>query len=308
MKVNPVYKQETRASARSFRLPLVILVFNSVLAAVALLDMYSMIARVRLTAEIQYSSFLSLYVFVAVVEFVLLLLLIPALTAGSISGEREKGTLELLLTTRMSAADIVIGKLSASLSTVFLLIVSSFPMLALVFIYGGVTIPEVGFLLVSYAVTALLLGSVGICCSAWFSRTTFATVASYCVMGTLVLGTLGINQFVYLLMRAAAGTAPENTGAWLYLLLLNPASTFKQVIDAQMGGSFPVPEMLAWVQRSPHGLITEHWMLFGILAQVLLSAGLIRAAIYRLDPGGRQRRKRSKAERKQKPAGKKGDR
>ena len=36
MKVNPVYKQETRASARSFRLPLVILVFNSVLAAVAL--------------------------------------------------------------------------------------------------------------------------------------------------------------------------------------------------------------------------------------------------------------------------------
>ena len=297
MKVNPVYKQETRASARSFRLPLVILVFNSVLAAVALLDMYSMIARVRLTAEIQYSSFLSLYVFVAVVEFVLLLLLIPALTAGSISGEREKGTLELLLTTRMSAADIVIGKLSASLSTVFL-----------VFIYGGVTIPEVGFLLVSYAVTALLLGSVGICCSAWFSRTTFATVASYCVMGTLVLGTMGINQFVYLLMRAAAGTAPENTGAWLYLLLLNPASTFKQVIDAQMGGSFPVPEMLAWAQRPPHGLITEHWMLFGILAQVLLSAALIRAAIYRLDPGGRQRRKRSKAERKQKPAGKKGDR
>ena len=106
------------------------------------------------------------------------------------------------------------------------------------------------------------------------------------------------------MMREAFG----HRAAWLYLLLLNPASTFKQVIDAQMGGSFPVPEMLAWAQRPPHGLITEHWMLFGVLAQMLLSAALIRAAIYRLDPGGGQRRKRAKAERKQRPAGKKGDR
>ena len=35
--------------------------------------MYSVVARVKITAEIQYSSFLNLYVFVSVVEFVMLM-------------------------------------------------------------------------------------------------------------------------------------------------------------------------------------------------------------------------------------------
>ena len=72
MKINPVYQQESRISARSFRLPLIILLCNSILALVALLDMYSMISQVKTTAEIQYSSFLTLYVFAAGMEFVLL--------------------------------------------------------------------------------------------------------------------------------------------------------------------------------------------------------------------------------------------
>ena len=37
MKINPVYRQESKISARSFRLPLIVLVCNSILALVALL-------------------------------------------------------------------------------------------------------------------------------------------------------------------------------------------------------------------------------------------------------------------------------
>ena len=83
MKMNPVYKRETTVSSRSFRLALIIMVFNGILALVALLNMYSVVARVKITAEIQYSSFLNLYVFVSVVEFVMLMFIMPALTAGT---------------------------------------------------------------------------------------------------------------------------------------------------------------------------------------------------------------------------------
>lgn len=114
MKMNPVYKRETTVSSRSFRLALIIMVFNGILALVALLNMYSVVARVKITAEIQYSSFLNLYVFVSVVEFVMLMFIMPALTAGSISGERERQTLDLMLTTTMKPSDIILGKLSAS--------------------------------------------------------------------------------------------------------------------------------------------------------------------------------------------------
>lgn len=108
MKMNPVYKRETTVSSRSFRLALIIMVFNGILALVALLNMYSVVARVKITAEIQYSSFLNLYVFVSVVEFVMLMFIMPALTAGMRRGERERQTLDLMLTTTMKPSEIIL--------------------------------------------------------------------------------------------------------------------------------------------------------------------------------------------------------
>ena len=122
MKTNPVYKREIMVSARSIRLALVLLVFNGILALVALLNMYSTLAQVRLTAEVQYTSFLDLYLFVAALEFVMLICIMPAITAGSISGERERKTLELMMATKMRPWEIVVGKLMASLSTMALLV------------------------------------------------------------------------------------------------------------------------------------------------------------------------------------------
>lgn len=119
MKTNPVYKREIMVSARSFKPALMLLVFNGILALVALLNMYSNLAQVRMTAEVQYSSFLDLYLFVAVLEFMMLIFIMPAITSGSISGERERQTLELMLTTKMKPSEIVLGKLASALSTVF---------------------------------------------------------------------------------------------------------------------------------------------------------------------------------------------
>ena len=82
-------------SSRSLRLPLILTVFNGILCAVALLNMYSVVSQVRATATIQYSSFMEIYEFVATIEFILLTFIVPAVTASSISGERERQTLEL---------------------------------------------------------------------------------------------------------------------------------------------------------------------------------------------------------------------
>ena len=89
--------------SRSIRMMAILFVFNSILAAVALFNMYSVAEQVRTTAEIQYSQFLDLYTFVSSIEFIMLLFIMPALTASSISGERERQTLELMLTTTMES-------------------------------------------------------------------------------------------------------------------------------------------------------------------------------------------------------------
>lgn len=130
MKQNPVYNREMRVSSRSMKLPLIIFLFNGILFLVTLLNMYSVIMQVKASASIQYSSFMELYEFVTSMEFILLMFIVPAVTASAISGERERQTLDLMLTTRMSAGQIVTGKLLSALSTLFLLILSSFPAVA----------------------------------------------------------------------------------------------------------------------------------------------------------------------------------
>ena len=127
MKNNPVYKRERTVRSRSYRIPLVIFAFNGVLALAALLNMYQTVAQVQMSASIQYKSFLQLYGFVATLEFMLLMFIMPALTSGSISGERERQTLELLFTTRMSSKDIVLGKLLSAVEQLMVLVVSSLP-------------------------------------------------------------------------------------------------------------------------------------------------------------------------------------
>lgn len=294
MKRNPIYRRETMVSARSFRLALILTVFNGILALVALLNLYSTLGQVKLTAEIQYSSFMNLYMFVAVLEFVMVVFLMPALTAGSISGERERRTLELMLTTKMTPADIILGKLAASLSTLALLIVSSFPVLAMMFIYGGVTLRDMGILLLCYLVAALLVGSIGICCSAVFKKTTAATVASYGILGIMVLGTYLVNQLVLYLhqwggeawmVSAGQGQAAENSGNFLYLLLVNPTTTFFLTILRMAGqeqeGNFLVQMFGNRNLESIHDV----WVGGSVVIQVALAGVFLWMAVRALDRG-----------------------
>lgn len=274
MKINPIYWQETRVSSRSYRLPLIISLCNTILALAALLNMYSMVTQAKATAEIQYASFLNLYILVACIEFVMIILIVPALTAGSISGERERQTLNLLLTTRMTPADIVIGKLMASLSTVILLIVSSFPVLALVFIYGGVTLEDISLLLVSFVSAAVLSGSVGICCSSLFKKSTIATVVGYCVMAVLTVGTLA---FVRL---ANSSGFPFFT----WVLFLNPAVPFGAAMGEQLGNVRQISVLQAWTGNAFERLSAGDWLWLGLTAQFLLAGTCLWAAICQVKP------------------------
>lgn len=288
MKVNPIYRQETKVSSRSFKLPLIIFLCNGVLALVALLDMYSMVTQVRITAEIQYSSFLSLYIFGASIEFMMLLLIVPALTSGSISGERERQTLNLLLTTRMTPRDIVLGKLFASLSMVFLLIVSSFPILSLVFIYGGVTGKDIGMLLVSFLSTAILAGCVGICCSSVFKRTTIATAAGYCIMAMLVFGTIALSRFWTSFQSASGGQRSEN-GISRYLLLFNPAVSFGAAMKGQLGNVRRDSALQSWIGGDSQGFLFRHWLEVSVVLQLMIAGICLWVAVGQVNP--RRRRK-----------------
>ena len=267
--------------SRSIRMMAILFVFNSILAAVALFNMYSVAEQVRTTAEIQYSQFLDLYTFVSSIEFIMLLFIMPALTASSISGERERQTLELMLTTTMEPRDMVLGKLASSLVTMLVLAVSALPVQALVFVYGGVTLQDIGMLFLCHGVVAILTGSIGIFYSSVLRRSTVSTVCSYVTVVALTAGTMAVNLFVSNLNASEMASS----GILRYLFLFNPAVSFYNVINGQAGSG----DMRKWFEPLfgvfPDNAITAHWTACSLILQCMLAMVLIAAAVWAITPG-----------------------
>jgi ABC-2 type transport system permease protein len=157
----------------------------------------------------------ALFVGIALLELIMVCAITPAVTAGSISGEEERETMELLLATPLSAHRIVIGKLLAALSFIFLLIFAAIPMSSLVFMFGGVTIRQMVKVLLVLLVVAVHFGMGGLFLSAWLRRTGRSTVSSYLIVFATLFGTLLLYTFVGII------TSEEPPRG---ILVLNPVS------------------------------------------------------------------------------------
>jgi ABC-type transport system involved in multi-copper enzyme maturation permease subunit len=142
-----------------------------------------------------------------IVETLLVVFLAPAMTAGAISLEREKQTLDMLATTPISSLAIVVGKLFSALTYVFILIVASIPLTAIVFVFGGVGPDEVARGYIVLFTAAIGLGSLGLFISALLQRTPAATIVTFFGVLALTLGTL----FIVLFWSTMAGLGPNQT-------------------------------------------------------------------------------------------------
>lgn len=292
MRYNPVFRRELMVGSRSIRLMAIFFVFNSILAIAALFNMYSVVDQTRRTAEIQYSQFLELYIFVSSIEFIMLLMLMPALTAGSISSERERQTLELMMTTPMEPKDIVLGKLASSMATMLVLAVSALPVQAMVFVYGGITLRDIIILFLCYLLVTILAGSIGMFYSSIIKRSTVSTVCAYVTVIIISVGTMAINLFVYQMalrasysyLTAADTSGVVSSGNWCYLLLFNPAVSFYNIVNGQAGSG----SMKKWIEpligTIPDNFVTNHWTACSLFIQMMIAALLIAIAIWYIKP------------------------
>lgn len=216
---NPVLMREARVRMRGWRAPGLIALYVSLLGGVAML---LFAAFFRQSGPAAFSPQLggTTYAFLAVTQLGLLVLSAPGLTAGAISGERERQTLDLLLVTRMSPFQVVMGKLLAAVGFALLLMFASLPVYGLLFLFGGFSFQRLALTAVVYFVTVLLLGSVGLYFSAVFKRTQAAVVASYgLTIGTMIASPV-LAVFIYQVFRQGAGFTGPTWG--LILAYINP--------------------------------------------------------------------------------------
>jgi ABC-type transport system involved in multi-copper enzyme maturation permease subunit len=119
-----------------------------------------------------------------------MLIISPALTAQTINGDRERGTLATLQVTRLRPAEIALGKLLAGWSVGLVALALSIPFAGYAMTQGGLTIGRVAAV---YGVVALLIGTVcavSQALSALLARSITSALLSYVVTMTLAVGTL----------------------------------------------------------------------------------------------------------------------
>lgn len=125
---------------------------------------------------------------------------VPGLAAGSIAGERERQTLDLLLTTPLTAARIVAGKFAAGFGLAGLFLLTALPLLSLSFLMGAVAVEEVLVALAILAALVVALCGVGLYASALVRSSVVATlIANALVFLALVVlpGMVGLAAIMF---------------------------------------------------------------------------------------------------------------
>jgi len=97
-----------------------------------------------------------------VLEAGLVLVLVPLLTAGTITRERARHTLEALHLTRLTGLDIALGTLLAALGFFLLVLLVLLPIIALCALFGGVSPVELVEAQLLLVAAALALGALGV--------------------------------------------------------------------------------------------------------------------------------------------------
>jgi ABC-type transport system involved in multi-copper enzyme maturation permease subunit len=159
--------------------------------------------------------------FGALMLFVLGLALVisPALTAQSINGDRERGTLATLQITRLAAGDIAVGKLLAGWAVGVGALVLTTPFVGWTILRGGVGIWRA---IVVLFVVALLIGvvcAVSQALSALLARSITSALLSYETVAALTLGTL---LAFALALPLSSTNEPEREDRVWWLLAPNP--------------------------------------------------------------------------------------
>ncbi len=204
-----------------------------------------------LVAE-EVSLVISIATFISAMMILLILIIGPAISSGSVCADRETGVWDLLRTTPLSSTRIVIGKFLSSILPIFLIALATLPPLLLLLYFDTKIWPALIRIGVVAGMSILFVSTVGTFFSSICKRTatatawTYASVAAVGLLSLMVL--LDTEAFSPRLVRS--------------IFLLNPIATVMGVAGN--------PTM------AEYGLFQDHLTAMAILTACLMAATIFR--------------------------------
>lgn len=230
---NPVLKKELKLRFRSFK-SFSGLLFYLLTLLIFTAGFFLLATNFTGAGFISPEMNITLFTLLSFVQLALVLFIAPGLTAGAISTEREKQTLNILLTTSQSSWQIIFGKLSSSIAYLVLLVFAGLPISSLVFFFGGVS--PWNFILVYIVIMVMLvaLASVGIMISTLIRKTIIAIITTYGIMLVLTVLT-AFFAFLGISFQDVTNASGVSATPFSYMMMtINPFIHLAAVIFPQV--------------------------------------------------------------------------
>ena len=152
----------------------------------------------------------AMFFVLAIVQVSLVLLAAPAAAAGSICGDRSRGTLAHMMVTDLSDREIVLGKLGSRLAPVFAIILAAAPVSALGGLMGGLDFPALGALFLESVAIAVFGVTLALAMSTRAEQPREVLMAVYAaeLLWLMALPFWYLGTSIYAGMQGTPGKAP----------------------------------------------------------------------------------------------------
>lgn len=297
-RLNPIVKKDFQVTVRSMRISWGLFAYEAGLTVAFLLALlFIQESSGFMGGGNVYSYLVYLFPVVAIAQLCIVALYIPIITASSISGEKERQTFDIMLTTCMSPFSIVFGKVMSAVLRILFFVAASLPIMALSFVVGGLSWSNLFFYLLAIILFSIFSGSIGILSSAFCRKSVAAVILSFAVYFIIYFMT-----FLPLIYRTFFGRGKY--GESMLLLLMNPIVFFEEFFAQMMagysifgmeGGTFSTNTVGLLTYALAHGKV---WMFVSAACILILSFLFMLLAAWKVNPmnsvsGGRRSKKRA---------------
>ncbi len=175
--IGPVFNREVTTTPRSWRLYLTRALYVGALFGLVLTAWLILLGSQNVRSLGDLARFGSaVFALLAPLQLAMAIAFAALLTTAAVAQEKDRKTLDLLLLTRMTNSELVLGKLLASSLSVFVLIAAAVPLLMLLTLLGGVSYGQVSRVVGVTVAAAFLAGSLGSTIALWREKT-FQSIA-----------------------------------------------------------------------------------------------------------------------------------
>jgi ABC-type Na+ efflux pump permease subunit len=175
--IGPVFSREVTTTPRSWRLYLMRSLYVGALFGLVVTAWLILLGSQNVRGLSDLARFAAeVFALLAPLQMTMALSFAALLTTAAVAQEKDRKTFELLLLTRMTNSELVLGKLLSSSLSVFVLIVAALPLLMLLTLLGGVSYGQVLRVVVVTIAAAAVAGSLGSTIALWREKT-FQSIA-----------------------------------------------------------------------------------------------------------------------------------